>query len=203
MLLFRPRFRNQEMASVPPNLEEALAEAPGLSPAYATPDDFLVDVELPTGEILTIDDPALLVRLNDHLGREHSLELLRSDRAFTDCRPLSLCSTATVARLEQELGFPVDKRRFRANLWLDLEGGRGFAEDSFIGKRLKIGDKAEVAVLEQDPRCAMITLDPETATRDPSILAHVRKAHGGMTGLYAAVLVEGLLATGDTVALLD
>ena len=138
-----------------------------------------------------------LQRLGQHLGREHKLRLLRSERAFTDCRPLSLLSTDTVAALSGELGKLVDKRRFRANVYLDLEGS--FAEEAWIGKRLKIGDKVEVSILEKDPRCAMITLDPDSAERDPVILNHVLKQHSGTTGVYAAVLVEGMLEPGAPV----
>ena len=109
MLLFRPRFRDPVAASQPPNLAEALAEAPGLSPLYPGQEALMIDVELPDGEVLAIDDPALLQRLAEHLGREHRIRLLRSERAFTDCRPLSLLSTATVATLSEELARPVDK----------------------------------------------------------------------------------------------
>ncbi len=199
MLLFRPRFRDPVSASKPPNLAEALAEAPGLSPLY---EDLVIDVELPDGEVLAIDDPALKQRLGEHLGREHRIDLLRSERAFTDCRPLSLLSTATVAILSAELGRPVDKRRFRANVHLELEGD-GFAEDAWIGRRLKIGERAEIAIVEKDPRCAMITLDPDSAERDPSILNHVLKNHAGTTGVYAAVLTEGMLETGAPVMFVD
>ena len=200
MLLLRPRFRDPVAASQPPNLAEALAEAPGLSPLY---EDLAIDVELPDGEVLAIDDPVLQQRLGEHLGREHRIRLLRSERAFTDCRPLSLLSTATVAALSKELARPIDKRRFRANVYLELDGESSLAEDTWIGRRLRIGKKVEVSILEKDPRCAMITLDPDSAERDPSILNHVLKHHAGTTGVYAAVLVEGLLETGAPVMLVD
>ncbi len=203
MLLLRPRFRDPVAASQPPNLAEALAEAPGLSPLYAGHEALMIDVELPEGEVLAIDDPVLQQRLGEHLGREHRIVLLRSERAFTDCRPLSLCSTATVATLSTELGRPLDKRRFRANVYLELDGEGSFVEDTWTGRRLRIGKKVEVSILEKDPRCAMITLDPDSAERDPSILNHVLKHHAGTTGVYAAVLVEGLLETGAPVMLVD
>ena len=38
----------------------------------------------------------------------------------------------------------------------------GFAEDAFVGKRLRIGERAVIAVLDRDPRCKMISLDPDT-----------------------------------------
>jgi hypothetical protein len=60
---------------------------------------------------------------------------------------------------------------------LDLGSAGGFAEDGFVGSRLRIGAKAVVSILERDPRCAMISLDPDTAERNPAVLAKVAKAH--------------------------
>src|SRR5687768_6300166 len=39
MLLYRPRFRRPERAAAPPNLAEATAIAPGVTPANAEPGD--------------------------------------------------------------------------------------------------------------------------------------------------------------------
>lgn len=203
MLLYRPRFRHAELAALPPNLAQAEASAPGLTPLYADVEGLSLEVETPEGERLGLDDPVLAGRLNENIGRKHNLSLQRSERAMTDCRPLSLCSLATVAQLEAETGRPVDKRQFRANAYLNLDSGDGFGEDAFIGKRLQIGEKVIVSILERDPRCALITLHPDTAERDPAILTHVSKAHDGHAGVYAAVLVEGVMKTGDSITLLD
>ena len=45
----------------------------------------------------------------------------------------------------------------------------------------------------------MITLDPDTGREEPAVLRHVTKAHGGMAGVYAAVLVEGVVRKGDPI----
>ncbi len=60
-----------------------------------------------------------------------------------------------------------------------------------------------VAVLQRDPRCVMIILDPDTAEKTPGLLKQVAQAHNGMAGVYGAVLVEGTLRKGDPVELLD
>jgi uncharacterized protein YcbX len=57
--------------------------------------------------------------------------------------------------------------------------------------------------LERDPRCAMITLDPDTSERTPAVLKKVAQAHEGTAGVYGAVIVEGMLHKGDSVELLD
>lgn len=72
-----------------------------------------------------------------------------------------------------------------------------------MGKRLKLGAKATLAVLERDPRCKMITLDPNDAHANPEILQTVAKAHQGRVGVYAAVLVEGTIRAGDQITLLN
>jgi uncharacterized protein YcbX len=125
--------------------------------------------------------------------------LLRSERAMTDCRPVSLFAIQTAHRLGEELGVNLDKRRFRANIFMDLPSTAGFAEDEFVGRMLRIGSKVMVAILERDPRCAMITIDPDTAARNTAILGNVTKAHDGKAGVYGAVLVEGVVRVGDDI----
>ena len=60
MLLYRPRFRHPESADEPPDLAAAEAIAPGVSPLPAAPADLAVEVETPAGEVLAVDDPALI-----------------------------------------------------------------------------------------------------------------------------------------------
>jgi hypothetical protein len=60
-----------------------------------------------------------------------------------------------------------------------------------------------MAVTDRDPRCKMITLDPDTAQANPEVMRRVAKDHDGTAGVYAAVLVEGVIRAGDAIALLD
>jgi hypothetical protein len=198
MLLLRPRFRHPDRAVAPPDLAAAEALGPGITPLYAGTDDLAVDVELPDGTRLDIASPAL----RDLLGAE-GVTLLRSERALTDCRPLSLISRGTIAQLATETSMTLDPRRFRANLLLDLTDPAGFAENALLGRRLRIGARAEIALLSPDPRCKMITLDPDTAAPSPDLLRHVARAHAGNAGVYAAVLVEGMIHPGDPLTLVS
>jgi uncharacterized protein YcbX len=203
MLRYRPRFRYAERAAKPPNLIEAMSIPPGVTPANAEPDDLVLDVETPSGALVALDDPALMEMLVEGLRGENQLTLVRSDRALTDCRPVSLISLQTVRQVEAETGVPIDKRRFRANVYLNLEKDCGFAEDELVGRRLRIGSSATVMVLERDPRCKMISLDPDTGEHNPEVLRRVAQAHGAFAGVYCAVLVEGILTKGDSIELLD
>ena len=202
MILYRPRFRHPEMAARPINLAEAQKLSPNINPISANAADLMIDVETPDGKTFAIDDPTLIdhLRLNTH--GDHKLTLLRSDKAITDCRPLSIFAVQTAERLSAETGLVVDQRRFRANVYLDLTSAKGFAEDNYVGRSLRIGAKVIVAILQRDTRCMMITLDPDTAEKTPAILKAVAQAHEGMAGVYGAVLVEGMIRKGDPVELL-
>ena len=117
MLLYRAHFRYPDRAAKPPNLAEAEGMGPGLNPIPGDPADLAVDVETPSGEVLSIDDPALMRKLGEGLRERETLTLLRSERAMTDCRPVSLFSVQTAHRLGEEVGIVLDKRRFRANIF--------------------------------------------------------------------------------------
>jgi hypothetical protein len=146
---------------------------------------------------------ALIDLLRADIDQKHQLTLMRSQRAMTDCRPVSIFSLQSARQLAEETGKLIDKRRFRANVYVDLPSAQGFAENEFVGKSLRIGPKVVVTILERDSRCMMITLDPDTAERTPAVLKKVAQAHDGMAGVYGAVMVEGMLHKGDPVELLD
>ena len=201
MIRYRARFRNPEKAARPINLAEA--ESSGANPISANASELMIEVETPDGKTIAIDDPALIDNLRANIDGKHELKLLRSDKAITDCRPLSIFALQSAKKLGEETGVKVDKRRFRANVYLDLTSSDGFVENQFVGKTLRIGSKVVVSVLERDPRCMMITLDPDTAEKTPAILKQVAQAHEGMAGVYGAVLMEGMIRKGDSVELID
>ena len=200
LLQYRPRFRHPDKAARPVNLSEA--DKMGAGPLSADISELMIDVETPEGKTLAIDDPVLIEMLCSEVDQKHQLTLMRSERAMTDCRPVSIFSLQSARQLADETGTPMDKRRFRANVYVDLAVAGGFAENEFVGRSLRIGPKAVVSVLERDPRCMMITLDPDTGEKEPAILKKVAQAHDGMAGVYGAVLVEGTLHKGDPVEVL-
>src|SRR6266481_1968143 len=203
MLRYRPRFRHPDKAARPINLTEAESMPPGANPISANPAELMVDVDTPDGQTIAIDNPALIDMLRAGIDKKHQLTLLRSDKAMTDCRPLSLFAVQSARKLGEETGTTVDKQRFRANVYLDLTSSDGFAEDEFVGRSLRIGSKVVISVLERDPRCMMITLDPDTGEKAPALLKKVAQAHSGMAGVYGAVLVEGTLRKDDPVEVVE
>ncbi|HSH37329.1 MAG TPA: MOSC N-terminal beta barrel domain-containing protein, partial [Chthoniobacterales bacterium] len=169
MLLYRPRYRAVDTA---------------------------VDVETPDGDTLAIDDPLLISRLRAGADAKHQLTLMHSEQALTDAQPVSVISLQTVRALADEIAAPTDERQFRANIYLDLPESAGFAENKFVGRSLRVGREVVLSVIERDPRCMMITLDPETAAKTPALLKQVAVAHGGTAGVYATVLAEGSIHAG-------
>jgi len=201
LLQYRPHFRYPDKAARPINLTEA--ESMGANPVSADPSELIVDVETPDGKTLGIDNPALMDMLRADIDQKHQLTLMRSERALTDCRPVSIFSLQSARQLGEEIGTSMDKRRFRANVYVDLTSAEGFAENEFVGRSLRIGTKVVVTILERDPRCVMITLDPDTGEKTPAILKKVAQAHEGMAGVYGAVMVEGMVHKGDSVEVLE
>ena len=50
----------------------------------------------------------------------------------------------------------------------------------------------------------MITLDPDTpdtGQANPQVLRHVARAHDNKAGVYGAVLVDGIIRSGDEIQL--
>jgi MOSC domain-containing protein len=201
LLQYRPRFRFPDKAVRPINLTEA--ESKNANPLSADLAELVVDVDTPAGKTLAIDDPALIEMVRADIDQKHHVTLMQSQRAMTDCRPVSIFSLQSAQQLAEETGAPVDKRRFRANVYVDLASSKGFAENELVGRSVRIGSKVVVTVLERDARCMIITLDPDTGEQAPALLKKVAQAHDGMAGVYGAVLVEGMLHKGDPVELLD
>jgi len=201
LLQYRPRFRYPDKAARPINLTEA--ESMGANPVSADSSELMVDVETPDGKKLVIDDPTLIETLRADVDPKHQVTLMQSQRAMTDCRPVSIFSLQSAQQLADETGTQIDKRRFRANIYVNLASANGFAENELVGRSVRIGSKVIITILERDARCMIITLDPDTGEQTPAILKKVAQAHEGMAGVYGAVLVEGMLHKGDPVELLD
>ena len=204
MLAFRPRFRDAALAARPLNQAAAEGMGPGLTPLYPAPLERLaIDVRDAVGRRAGARRSGAAQRSSrQRRSNRTKLSLVRSDRALTDCRPLSIISLKTIAQLGDEIGISLDPRRFRANIYADLGSANGFAEDAFVGKQLRIGERAVIAVLDRDPRCKMISLDPDTGEENSDVLRHVAKAHDTRCGVYCAVLTEGTVRRGDSIVLL-
>lgn len=201
-VLYKPSYESSEGVLLPGNLQATYDEwEPGIDPIYPDVDAFKLSVETPEGATYDdIQDPAFIADLEKITGR--SLRVHVTQRGQFDARPVSLISLSTVAKLSKELGMNLDKRRFRANFYVEWENQDDpFFELSLVGKPLKIGKWLEVMIVERDPRCSMITLDPDTAVATPKLLQHLGRNHGGDAGVFAAVIQRGRVNQGDAIFL--
>ncbi len=163
------------------------------------PEGTVVTVATPSGEKWPVASEELRREIEERTGR--ALFLLHDYRGSYDTAPISLISRQTVARIAEESGTEENPRRFRPNLVVDLQEGGPFEEMNWVGRILRIGDAARVAIIKVDQRCMMITLDPDRATISPSVLRCVAQQHDKCAGVYGVVITAGETRVGDTVLL--
>lgn len=168
-------------------------------PAVVGTDSPTVKVTSPGGETWPIESEELRKALAAKSGR--AIHLMRDDRGNYDVGQISVISRQTVERLAEESGTPENALRFRPNLLVELDGGGAYEEVNWVGRVLRVGTTARIAVTEVDFRCMMITLDPVTAQASPSVLRCVAQQHENRAGVYGSVLTSGEIRVGDTVAL--
>lgn len=161
----------------------------------------------------------------DYWGREVTLELLDHPLAAAAGRLLglpsgrdvrlaaapargvvyagavSLVALATLEALADEVGEPVDPRRFRANLVVDT-GLPARSEEDWVGRELRVGG-AVLRPTALTTRCAVVDHHPVTGERDLRLLAALPLVAGApVCGVDGAVVTGGVVRAGDAVGLL-
>jgi uncharacterized protein len=124
-------------------------------------------------------------------------------RTFFDISVIHILTSSTIHRLRElypEGRFEV--RRFRPNIVIDSASGeKDFIENSWIGKKIAIGQDVVVRVTGPCTRCVMITLPQGDLPRDSGILKTVAKFNQVNVGVYASVIRGGTIHRGDPVRL--
>ena len=116
--------------------------------------------------------------------------------------PVTIVSSASVARLSREAGREVDARRFRP--LFELDGCSEHEEDTWEGRHVRLGN-ALVEIGEPVVRCAVTTRDPDTGERDLDTLRLIKSYRGqGPDGeiwfaRYGRVVEPGRVRVGDPV----
>lgn len=155
-----------------------------------------VTVETPAGVRVALRDPQL--RADIEAAAKEPVALIQVARGIYDAMPISVVTSASHARVEAGHGAALDMRRFRSNLVIESDVDVG----DWRGLRLAFGDGADGAVLQMAapiPRCMMITLDPDTAAKDPRVLRTIAQQFGNAHGVYATAARPGLIRAGDVV----
>jgi len=172
-------------------------------PFFVDPDDFInsqIRVETPDGHILSLDSPELHQELM--AAYQGPVSLINIGRGTFDSQPFSLMSLATADALSATLGHTIDYRCFRQNLILETQENRPFLEESWLDSQLIIGDGANpcrIRLNRRIQRCIMVTIDPDTAQKEPEILKIIAQTRGNCVGVYASIEIPGLIRTGDPV----
>ena len=173
--------------------------------ARVAPEDFTIDHYHP--DIPDVDpdghrNTVVAHTLGSAYFAEHGLRSPVPVGAFFDGFPLSVLTTATLARLSEirpESRF--DPRRFRMNVIVDVEDA-GFPEDAWLGHEVAIGDSVRIRVAVPDGRCVMTTLAQADLPADIEILRtltnhHRLQAGDGKpypcAGVYAIVETPGTM----------
>lgn len=158
-----------------------------------------VRVVTPDGVEVDLRSPELAAEISEKFGKG-SVELMNLKLGIFDELPISVITLATIAGIGREAGVDLDRRRFRANIYLDTENPEAFHEDAWVGRTLEIGDAA-VAVTMRDERCAMLNIDPDTAEQEPRVMKAVVKMSDNYAGVYGTVVRTGTIRVGDRVSL--
>src|SRR4051794_8073484 len=144
---------------------------------------------VPTIDGLRWDDPAALAAVR--AVTEPDAELVYADGTGPerfDVLPMSVATDGGVAAVG------VDRRRFRANVYLD--GVEGLAEREWVGQALRLGD-AVLGIRQVRGRCVMTTFDPDTLEQDIGVLQRIYFELDGRTALDCYVVEPGRVRVGD------
>jgi len=130
-----------------------------------------VRVTAPDGGEHDVASPDLCAALAEAAGEP--VRLLQVGRGTFDSMPVSVITTTTAARLGQGAAKAGDWRRYRPNIVLDVAPGLDADETDWIGGALVFGTGAappRLRINVRIERCAMVTLDPDTASKDAGVM---------------------------------
>lgn len=150
-------------------------------------------VRTPSGTVFDVTDSALETELFPGGAR-----VIKQDRGVFDAFPLSLITTQTIAQLGEVVGAQLDVQRFRPNILVEAADDAPFAEDRWLGRVLRIGEM-RMRIDKRDGRCVVITIDPVTTERNPTILRTVAKDRQGCLGVYGSTVKPGAVSVNDPV----
>jgi uncharacterized protein YcbX len=129
---------------------------------------------------------------------------------FFDLSTIHMLTTSTLRRLAAaapEATF--DVRRYRPNVLVDTAGD-DFAENGWVGSKVRLGTSAAVMVALPTMRCVMTTLAQDELPRDRGTLRTIATenrieiaglGHWACAGVYANVDAPGDVRVGDPVTL--
>ena len=175
-------------------------------------------VTLPDGTTLRGDDPTIHEAISAHLGLPVTLSR-EAEIPHFDAGALHLLTTIALRTLGESLAVEslavetLDRRRFRPNILIETDVGTGagidagtdatgFPEDAWVGRDPAVGDDVRLRVVGRTERCVMVHLAQDELPYDARILRAAARANSLCLGVYAEVVIPGVIRVGDRVAVL-
>ena len=157
-----------------------------------------LQVTAPDGATFDIASDELRARLSEAAGEE--LGMMQVGRGTFDSGAVSVLTTATEAKLDEAFGVPLGHRRYRPNIVIRSTQ----PETDWLGATLIFGERKDSARLRLNrpiERCVFITIDPDSAAKDPRVMRMVAQDYNNEVGAYGATDAVGTIALGDRVRL--
>ncbi|HUI10107.1 MAG TPA: MOSC domain-containing protein [Bacteroidota bacterium] len=159
-------------------------------------------VRTPSGSVVPLRSPELDADVAGRLGS--GVELMKLKHGIFDEAAISVITPSTIAGIGRETGLDLDRRRFRANIVVEMGRTDPFSEDAWVGGTLLFGEsdtRPAVSVTMRDQRCRMVNLDPETGAQDARVMKTIARLNESCAGVYATVVRRGMIRVGDRVSL--
>jgi len=120
---------------------------------------------------------------------------------YFDAMPLHLITTSALRELERlNPQGSFDRRRFRPNFVVEVDGASGFVEFEWCGRSLRLGDLT-TSVHIPVVRCGMPTLAQGDLSKDLSVLRTVVRHADSNLGVYLTADEPATVRVGDTIEL--
>ncbi|WP_353507081.1 MULTISPECIES: MOSC domain-containing protein [unclassified Bacillus (in: firmicutes)] len=162
-----------------------------------------IKIVSPEGKIYKWGDQELLTELEEKSGRRiKGIQYLprQVPLGAIEEEHVLIVTDTSLQEMSALWGQEVNHRRFRPNLIFSLYENIPFAEDTWFGKCIRIGE-VELEIVRHCERCMIITIDPSTLTLDKTLLKTVVQKRNNHFGVYASVIKPGKVNVGDSIRL--
>lgn len=154
----------------------------------------------PSGEILRGDSATIDEALSLTLGQPVTLAE-EAGVSHLDAGPVQLLTSASLQWLQSALpGETIGVARFRPNLVIEV-AGTGRVEEAWVGRRLRLGSEVLLQVTDRTERCGMVILAQGELPDEPAVLRHIGQFADLRFGVYAEVIMPGVVRSTDSVIL--
>lgn len=162
-------------------------------------------ITLPDGRECRGDDPGVDEFLTDACGQPVTFHREDDSETHFDTGPVHVVTSAAIRRIESESGVPLDSRRLRPNIVVDVDRNADETppEQAWPGLSLAVSGGVVLEVDGRMERCMMVNQAVEELPRDNRILKAINGVNNMMLGVYAQVTHTGKISVGDDVRLVD